>query len=642
MLFVVFGQQTQTQPATGGTGLFGGGGTGLFGAQQPQQQQQQQNSLFGKPAGTTGGLFGSTTTAPATNTFGFGNTTTQQPAAGTSLFGQGNKSIFGNTPALGQTAQQPSIFGNSLQASQSVGAPQPTLTASIDENPFGNNPLFAGLPPGPHVFSVSQNQAKKPLIHVSPRKSFYRPTTPQLTKLRGFSTPPVPLDASVNPFNRSSSAGPGSKGLLTSQSLGQSLTASLSDGKSFGAQTPGGRSSVKKLVLDKDINPSDLPALGSSGSIFGTPARNAAKGKVVFHPDLVQRAVEGEHNAGLFGSSSSRQLGSLSAPRGSIDLNPSYSVNAPAREESVVPEEPSSTRQEGEYWMDPSLVQLQSMSHDQLVSVKNFTVGRHGYGQIVFLSPVDLTTVYAISGIPEKTVLFEEGACTVYPDESQKAARGEGLNVPAEISLEKCWPKDKATRAPIKNPNDPAWQRQERKLRKMRDTEFVSFEPEKGTWTFRVPHFTRYGLGDDDDEDDDAEAESVIGEGLEGSSSDPESEEDEEEVDEGIFDGHRERSEESASPSPSASPASERRVAVRSTTPDGSPEKQKPRSNRPWAATIDLDARKVQVMQASMFHNADDTLRADDLGPAPRQAASNLTRSAFLASRNALPEVSLV
>lgn len=635
----MFGQPAQAQPAAGGTGLFGGGGTGLFGGNAQQPQQQQQNSLFGKPAGATG-LFGSTTAAPA-NSFGFGNSTAQQPAAGSNLFGQPNKSIFGNTPALGQPAQQPSIFGNSLQASQSIGAPQPTLTASIDENPFGNNPLFAGLPPGPHVFSVSQNQAKKPLIHVSPRKSFYRPTTPQLTKLRGFSTPPVPLDASVNPFNRSASAGPGSKGLLTSQSFGQSLTASLSDGKSFGAQTPGGRSSVKKLVLDKDINPSELPALGSSGSMFGTPARNATKGKVVFHPDLVQRAVEGERNVGLFGASSSRQLGAP-APRGSIDINHSYSVNAPAREESVMPEESSSTRQEGEYWMNPSLAQLQSMSHDQLVSVKNFTVGRHGYGQIVFLSPVDLTTVYAISGIPEKTVLFEEGACTVYPDESQKAARGEGLNVPAEISLEKCWPKDKATRAPITNPNDPAWQRQERKLRKMRDTEFVSFEPEKGTWTFRVPHFTRYGLGDDDDDDDADTAESVIGEGLEGSGSDPESEEEEDEVQEGVFDGHRSRSEESVSPSPSASAVSERHLAVRSSTPDGPPEKQKPRSNRPWAAAIDLDARKVQVMQASMFHNADETLHADDLGPAPRQNASNLTRSAFLASRSALPEVSLV
>ncbi|KAG9092490.1 hypothetical protein FS749_015685 [Ceratobasidium sp. UAMH 11750] len=43
-------------------------------------------------------------------------------------------------------------------------------------------------------------------------------------------------------------------------------------------------------------------------------------------------------------------------------------------------------------------------------------------------------------------------------------------------------------------------------------------------------------------------------------------------------------------------------------------------------------------MQASMFHNADDTLQADDLTLAPRQNASTLTRSAFLASRNPPPE----
>ncbi|KAG9123969.1 DNA-directed DNA polymerase gamma mip1 [Ceratobasidium sp. 392] len=43
-------------------------------------------------------------------------------------------------------------------------------------------------------------------------------------------------------------------------------------------------------------------------------------------------------------------------------------------------------------------------------------------------------------------------------------------------------------------------------------------------------------------------------------------------------------------------------------------------------------------MQASMFHNADETLQPDDLALAPRQNASTVTRSTFLASRNALPE----
>ncbi|CAE6486531.1 unnamed protein product [Rhizoctonia solani] len=596
----LFGQPAQTQPAaTTGTGLFGGGG-GLFGQNNQQQQQQPAASLFGKPAGTTGGLFGGTTTAaPATSGGLFGSTNaanTQQPATG-GLFGQANKSIFGSTPAA-NPAQQTSIFGQSVQP-----ASQPSLSASIDQNPFGSNPLFANLPPGPHVFSVSQNQAKKPLISVSPRKNFYRPSTPQLTKLRGFATPPpsASVDASVNPFTRSTSVGPKLGQSLNASSLGQSpsLTASLSDNRSLG-----GRSSVKKLVLDKDVNASDLP---SSGSLFAAAAgtrSTPSKSKVVFHPDLVQRAVAGD---GLFNSTVSR---TAVTARASIDLGPShsYSANAPVREDSTVRDDtPAATATDGDYWMVPSLAELQGMSHDQLVSVPNFTVGRHGYGKITFLDPVDLTTVYAISDIPEKTVLFEEGACTVYPDESQKAARGEGLNVHSEISLEKCWPRDKATRAPIKNPNDPAWQRQERKLRKMKDTEFISFEPESGVWTFRVPHFTRYGLGSDDEDEDEAGAPPAV-------------EEDEEQEEEPSV--HETEGSETESETASEPEFEHRLVPVaKSTTPEA------PRnSNRhgPFAATIGLDPRKVQVMQASMFHN----------DPGPEVTRS---RSAFLA-RDVLPE----
>ncbi|QRW18833.1 nucleoporin [Rhizoctonia solani] len=552
----LFGQPAQTQPAaTTGTGLFGGGG-GLFGQNNQQQQQQPATSLFGKPAGTTGGLFGGTTTAaPATSGGLFGSTNaanTQQPATG-GLFGQANKSIFGSTP-VANPAQQTSIFGQSVQP-----ASQPSLSASIDQNPFGSNPLFANLPPGPHVFSVSQNQAKKPLISVSPRKNFYRPSTPQLTKLRGFATPlrPHRLMLALIPL------------------LGQSpsLTASLSDNRSLG-----GRSSVKKLVLDKDVNASDLP---SSGSLFAAAAgtrSTPSKSKVVFHPDLVQRAVAGD---GLFNSTVSR---TAVTARASIDLGPShsYSANAPVREESTVRDDtPAATATDGDYWMVPSLAELQGM--------------------------MDLTTVYAISDIPEKTVLFEEGACTVYPDESQKAARGEGLNVHSEISLEKCWPRDKATRAPIKNPNDPAWQRQERKLRKMKDTEFISFEPESGVWTFRVPHFTRYGLGSDDEDEDEAGAPPAV-------------EEDEEQEEEPSV--HETEGSETESETASEPEFEHRLVPVaKSTTPEA------PRnSNRhgPFAATIGLDPRKVQVMQASMFHN----------DPGPEVTRS---RSAFLA-RDVLPE----
>lgn len=40
----------------------------------------------------------------------------------------------------------------------------------------------------------------------------------------------------------------------------------------------------------------------------------------------------------------------------------------------------------------------------------------------------------------------------------------------------------------------------------MADTEFVGYDVQTGVWTFRVPHFTRYGLDYDDDEDADESA----------------------------------------------------------------------------------------------------------------------------------------
>ncbi|PIA13818.1 C-terminal autoproteolytic domain of nucleoporin nup98, partial [Coemansia reversa NRRL 1564] len=138
------------------------------------------------------------------------------------------------------------------------------------------------------------------------------------------------------------------------------------------------------------------------------------------------------------------------------------------------------------YWMRPPLEDLRAMTTQQLRGVRNLTVGRNGVGQVSFGKAVDLTTVGSLGAIAGGVVLFSDRVCTVYPDESNKPARGHGLNVPATISLHNCWPVDRATGEPIEHMDDPRVRKHIRRLRRIEETEFVDFVD--GTWIFRVEH----------------------------------------------------------------------------------------------------------------------------------------------------------
>ncbi|KAJ2013764.1 hypothetical protein GGI14_005213, partial [Coemansia sp. S680] len=162
----------------------------------------------------------------------------------------------------------------------------------------------------------------------------------------------------------------------------------------------------------------------------------------------------------------------------------------------------------GEYWMSPSLADLRALSTLQLRAVKDFTVGRKNVGQVCFRRAVDLTTVGSLDAIAGKVVLFDDRVCTVYPDESNKPARGQGLNVPADISLEHCWPVDRATGEAITNMDDPRVRKHIKRLRNIEETEFLTFSD--GTWNFRVQHFSRYGLDDNEASSDDEEKEDAV------------------------------------------------------------------------------------------------------------------------------------
>lgn len=521
----VFGNTQQSQPA--GTGLFGGGGGGLFGNTQNQQQNQQQTGttsafggggLFGnKPAtttpGTGGGLFGGFGTNNNNNAAGagtqqtggglFGNLgTSTNNQASTNTFGTGGGlfgakpagTAFGTTPSnqTGSTTLGggPLFGGSTFGASTAAPVPQQgSLTASIAQ-PIGTTmPVYSMLQSGPRATILDQQPKKKPAFFAelptrSPQPRIQLNYQPAVSQLRGFG-------ASTN--NGSS--------LLTSGKP-HALALSKANAKSLGPEAflngslsspglgSGSRHSVKKLILDKKVEPSDL--FLKSG-ISNTP-------KVTFNPSLSVAAREIEATAGV--SSSSQQRYSSPAPiandstprrsnRYTADASES-DLSSPTKSAAPLDRESQQIElQEGDYYVKPDLEILKRKSYDELSSFEGLVVGRVGYGEIHFLEPVDLTGLPKLGALLGELVRFDDKECSVYPDSEDvdKPLPGSGLNVKARIILIRCWPLDKATREPIKDETHPSVIKHIRRLKHIKDTQFEDFEIEEGKWTFTVDHF---------------------------------------------------------------------------------------------------------------------------------------------------------
>ena len=208
-------------------------------------------------------------------------------------------------------------------------------------------------------------------------------------------------------------------------------------------------------------------------------------------------------------------------PAPDADLSSSF-VLPPVRPR----EEPARPPAEGEYYMEPSLGELRSLPFEELAAVKDFSVGRVGIGRVVFRESVDLTDVPDLSDISGGIVQLRAKEIFVYPQEEDlesdtpldglrtgyvpvpKAPQGTALNMPARVSLERCWPLDRATREPLTDEANPRVKQHINRLKNKAETAFVSYEPKSGTWTFDVAHFSRYGLDSSDEEspDDDDDA----------------------------------------------------------------------------------------------------------------------------------------
>ncbi|PVU99267.1 hypothetical protein BB559_000874 [Furculomyces boomerangus] len=535
-----------TMTQTGGTttgGMFGTGasttGTGLF-----QNQSTSQNLFSGTSAG--GGL---TSTGLQGQQSFFGNT------SNTGAFSAGNK-VFGTTqPATSGLG----MFGSSTGIQQGMNLQQNTLTntplfASANQRPFGDNPLFAsttntsgtsaGLtnanllkatpmkssttnqgtaqvlkkPPIASVVlgtpktisSVSRQQAKSSIISHN-----VFPSTPGRSRISGITSTPVTNGSTSKPRqNAAVSGGIGlfsESGFLSPEGPTRANITRLTPKQKVefpSSKTPkstdsrGQRERPKSAIFSGGANhsfsktPERLPGLNLFGSKTPEPFKSSEKL-----------------------SSSKQALGSANGIRyrDSAQLkSPSENVANRDIEELDQDDEflngaedfgDDSAFSSGEYWTSPSTEELRKMQPQKLKSVKEFMCGRYGYGQVRFIEPVDLSSVGAISAIPGNIILFSNKVCTVYPDDNTKPPRGSGLNVPAVISLENCWPVDKSTREPIKVMTDSRVRSHIRRLKRVPETEFLDFTD--GKWVFKVSHFSKYGLDDsyEDEEGVDAENE---------------------------------------------------------------------------------------------------------------------------------------
>uniref|UniRef100_F1KQQ8 Nuclear pore complex protein Nup98-Nup96 n=1 Tax=Ascaris suum TaxID=6253 RepID=F1KQQ8_ASCSU len=135
-----------------------------------------------------------------------------------------------------------------------------------------------------------------------------------------------------------------------------------------------------------------------------------------------------------------------------------------------------------------------------VISEKGFTLRRLAYGSVFWPGPFDLSNIDL-----DEVVHFRQNEVCVYPNDASKPPVGEQLNRFAEISLERVWPHDKITKEPITDPIKLEQIRFREKLERVSarmGANFKDYRPDTGTWVFTVPHFTKYGLPDDESDDD--------------------------------------------------------------------------------------------------------------------------------------------
>ena len=495
-----FGQTSQIQPTS--TGFPGGFGT------QPQQPQTQQSTGFGSgmfgssaPTTSSAGMFG--TTAPSSSS-AFGSAATPFGSASTGMFGQQpaqstqqSTGMFGTAPSGSTSTATNNLFrptGSSFGGGLSTIPSSTTPLASNSTGMFSN--LSGGLAPGSTGISGMFNRPTTATGSTPTTGFSFQPSstfTLSTLNTTGFNTQlqqPTsiyqPSSSAALPLVQPAPAGslslfPPLPQIFTKPAESQQPATSSAAPKSPVKFTP--RTSFRIKPREAYNLTTPIPINFGTGLISNNSAaastnlvpRKMMAGSIPNIKKLVIPDFNEISETPSTPSTSSHPYHTASVP--------SYTPTSATSAASNILTDSMSF---GQQYTFPPLKTLKTMDRRE---IKNFVIGQKGVGEVRFLVPVDLSEID-----PELLfghyIEFCEGEAVLYPDPSiPKPEPGCGLNLPAQVRLERIWTMSKGSRDPIVDPQSEKVVHFIQKLKEAEGTNFISYDPSTGAWTFTVDNF---------------------------------------------------------------------------------------------------------------------------------------------------------
>ncbi|PJP11049.1 hypothetical protein HERES_0778 [Saccharomyces cerevisiae] len=501
-----------SKPATGS--LFGGTNStapnassgGIFGSNNASNTAATTNSsgLFGnKPVGagastSAGGLFGNNNNSSLNNSNGstglFGSNNTSQSTNAGGLFQNNTSTNTSGGGLFSQPSQPMAQSQNALQQQQ-----QQQRLQIQNNNPYGTNELFSkatvtntvSYPIQPSATKIKADERKKASL-----TNAYKmiPKTLFTAKLKTNNSVIDKAQIKVDP-NLSISIDKKNNQIAISNQQEENLDESILKASEL-LFNPDKRSFKNLINNRKMLIASEEKNNGSQNNDMNFKSKSEEQETILGKPKMDEKETanggermvlssknDGEdsatkHHSRNMDEENKENVADLQKQEYSEDDKKAVFTDVAEKDASFINED---------YYISPSLDTLSSYSLLQLRKVPHLVVGHKSYGKIEFLEPVDLAGI-PLTSLGGVIITFEPKTCIIYANLPNRPKRGEGINVRARITCFNCYPVDKSTRKPIKDPNHQLVKRHIERLKKNPNSKFESYDADSGTYVFIVNH----------------------------------------------------------------------------------------------------------------------------------------------------------